>query len=147
MESRAKGGGPKAWREINAGGPKAGREMELLLKELVTYPELNWVLGPGKAVAEGKTDPARVKLSVENGWATVEMAEWHYHLALTEITRVKFVESETSKGKPSRSVHLVNAAGDALLRVYFSKLVDAAGAVDAEKLARFEALRGRFDRP
>ena len=122
-----------------------GSGAEELLKELVTYPELNWVLGPGKAVAEGKTDPARVKLSVENGWATVEMAEWHCHLALTEITRVKFVEGETSKGKPSRSVHLVNAAGDSLLRVYFSKLVDAAGAVDAEKLARFEALKTRFD--
>ena len=118
---------------------------EELLKELVTYPELNWVIGPGKVVAEGKTDPAKVKLSVENGWATVEMAEWHCHLALTEITRVKFVESETSKGKPSRSVHLVNAAGDALLRVYFSKLVDEAGAVNAEKLARFEALKTRFD--
>ena len=120
---------------------------EQLLKELVTYPGLNWVIGPGKAVAEGKTDPARVKLSVDNGWATVEMAEWHCHLALTEITRMKFVESETSKGKPSRSVHLVNAAGDSLVRVYFSKLVDAAGLVDPEKLARFEALRARFDQP
>ena len=122
-------------------------EMELLLKELVTYPGLNWVIGPGKAVAEGKTDPARVKLSVENGWATVEMAEWHCHLALTEITRAKFVESLTSKGKPSRSVHFVNVAGDSLLRVYFSKLVDEAGVVDAGKLARFDALRAKFDQP
>ncbi len=121
--------------------------MEELLKELVTYPGLNWVIGPGKAVAEGKTDPARVKLSVENGWATVEMAEWHCHLALTEITRAKFVESLTSKGKPSRSVHFVNVAGDSLLRVYFSKLVDEAGVVDAGKLARFDALRSRYDHP
>jgi len=120
---------------------------EEILKELVTCPELSWVIGPGKAVAEGKVDPARVKLSVDNGWATVEMTEWHCHLALTEMTRVKFVESLTSKGKPSRSVHLVNAAGDSLLRVYFSKLVDGAGAVDAEKLARFEALKVRFDQP
>jgi len=120
---------------------------EEVLKELVTYPELNWVIGPGKVVAEGKTDPAAVKLSIENGWATVEMAEWHCHLALTEIVQVKFVESETSRGTPSRAVHFVNAAGDSLLRVYFSKLVDAAGAVDAEKLARFEALRTKFDHP
>jgi putative heme iron utilization protein len=120
---------------------------EELLREMVACPELNWVIGLGKAVAEGKTDPATVKLSIKDGWATVNMAEWHCHLALTEVARVKFVEGETSRGKISRSVHFVNAAGDSLMRVYFSKLVDDAGAVDAEKLARFEALRTKFEQP
>jgi putative heme iron utilization protein len=117
---------------------------EELLKNLVAVPELNWVIGPGKAVAEGKTDPATVKLSIKDGWATVNMAEWHCHLALTEVAQVKFVESETSKGKPSRSVHFVNAAGESLLRVYFSKLAGEGGQVDQEKLSRYEALKARY---
>lgn len=117
---------------------------EKLLRALVTVPELNWVIGPGKAVAEGKTDPATVRLSIKDGWATVNMAEWHCHLALTEVTQVKFVEGETSKGKPSRSVHFVNAAGDSLMRVYFSKLAGEEGQVDQEKLSRYEALKARY---
>ena len=121
--------------------------VEELLRELVTSPELSWVIGPGKAVAEGKTDPATVRLSIKDGWATVNMAEWHCHLALGEVARVTFVESETSKGKPSRSIHFVNAAGDSLLRVYFSKLAATAGRADQEKLARFGTLRDRFGEP
>lgn len=120
---------------------------EKLLRALVTVPELNWVIGPGKAVAEGKTDPATVRLSIKDGWATVNMAEWHCHLALTEVARMKFVEGESSRGRPSRSIHFVNPAGDSLLRVYFSKLTDDAGHVDQGKLTRFEALRAEFGEP
>lgn len=120
---------------------------EKLLRALVTVPELNWVIGPGKAVAEGKTDPATVRLSIKDGWATVNMAEWHCHLALAEVARMKFVEGETSRGRPSRSIHFVNPAGDSLLRVYFSKLTDDAGHVDQGKLTRFEALRAEFGEP
>jgi putative heme iron utilization protein len=121
-----------------------GSRAEDVLGDLVTTPELNWVIGPGKAVAEGKTEPGKVRLSVKNGWATVDMDLWHCHLAITEVTQVKFVEGTTSKGRSSRSVHFVNATGDSLLRVYFSNFSDDKGDPVPEKQARWETLKAKY---
>jgi len=132
---------------MESGGDAMSARAEDVLRDLVAYPELNWVIGPGKAVAEGKTEPGKVSFSIKDGWATVDMDLWHCHLAITEVTQLKFVEGTTSKGRLSRSVHFVNANGDSLLRVYLSNFSDDKGNPIPEKQARWEALKAKYGEP
>ena len=93
-------------------------ELEKILTDLSTRPGMLWVVGGGSVVSEngpkGMKEP-----TFDEGYATIEGDNWHFHLKTDSVTGVQFVEAEDHGIPFLYYVRFSDPQEETLLRVYF----------------------------
>ncbi|MBI3091654.1 MAG: hypothetical protein HYY96_13415 [Candidatus Tectomicrobia bacterium] len=119
-----------------------------LLRDLLAMPDICCIIGDSRAISEGFVNADEVKYEEAGGWATIENGSWHIHFQWEAVRSVRFVEAPSFclGGKISYGIHYLDAEDQPVVRFTFSKLYDAAGTLDREKHARYEALKARYGR-
>jgi putative heme iron utilization protein len=115
-----------------------------LLRELVSLRDICLVIGPNEAVCEAFVDPATMDFRIDGTFATMENGPWHVHMDMTGVYKITFeVKPDTAHNSDqlSYSVRFFNAAGTALLRVFFLAMYDDHGTLRPERVQEYEALR------
>ncbi len=119
-----------------------------LLKELTQDEKKTWVIGGSKVSSEnsakGIKDP-----EVSGKYVTIEADNWHFHLALEEVTGIQFVVAESHGDMHSYYVRFSGTRyEDTLVSSYFSNpnLDDNENRTEfqPDKLKVFEEFRDRY---
>ena len=119
-----------------------------LVTELAKDDRMMWVVGGGEVVSENDSKGIKTP-EFSDGWVTVEADNWHFHLALDDVTGIQFVEAESHGDMHSYYVRFSGPGyEDTLVRSYFPNpnLDDDEKRTEfqPEKLKAFEEFRDRY---
>lgn len=92
--------------------------VEELLRELASSGQIGFTVHHGSSTAQLAPRAAQ-HVGVQDGWATVEAEGWHFHLDLSDVSSVAFVEQEDVCVPVSYSLRFLDGAGESLLHAYF----------------------------
>lgn len=126
---------------------KRGEVVEALLREVVTLPDMLFVMGKGpQAVMEAWVDCGKIQVSVKDGWIAVEDESWHCHLCLAEIAQLRFIEEPDvhDRRRQAYSIRFLGADEGPQLMIFFGKMYDESGIISQERAARFRALQKKY---
>ena len=119
-----------------------------LLRELTKDDKKMWVIGGSRVSSENSSKGIK-EPEVSGKYVTIEADNWHFHLALDDVTGIQFVEAESHGDMRSYYVRFSGPEyEDTLVRSYFPNpnLDDAEGRTEfqPEKLKAFEEFRERY---
>ena len=118
-----------------------------IIEELTRDETFMWVVGGGGVVSENNSKGIK-EPDVNNGYATIEADNWHFHVKLDDVTGIQFVEAESHGDLVSYYVRFSNDKEETLLRGYFPNpfLDDTYQRTEfqPEKFQRFEEMRDRY---
>ena len=105
-----------------------------LLRELTKDDKKTWVIGGSKVSSENSSKGIK-EPEVSGKYVTIEADNWHFHLALQDVTGIQFVEAESHGGMHSYYVRFSGPEyEDTLVRSYFPN----PGLDDNEKRTEFQ---------
>ena len=119
-----------------------------LLRELAKDDKKMWVIGGSKVSSENSSKGIK-EPEVSGDYVTIEADNWHFHLALDNVTGIQFVEAESHGDMHSYYVRFSGPDyDDTLVRTYFPNpnLDDNEDRTEfqPEKLKAFEEFRDRY---
>lgn len=119
-----------------------------LLRELTQDEKKTWVIGGSKVSSENSANGIK-EPEVSGKYVTIEADNWHFHLALEEVTGIQFVVAESHGDMHSYYVRFSGPGyEDTLVRSYFSNpnLDDNEKRTEfqPDKLKVFEEFRDRY---
>jgi len=119
-----------------------------LLRELTKDEKKTWVIGGSKVSSENSSRGIK-EPEVDGKYVTIEADNWHFHLALEDVTGIQFVDAESHDDMHSYYVRFSGPGyKDTLVRSYFSNpnLDDNEKRTEfqPEKLKVFEEFRDRY---
>ena len=119
-----------------------------LLRELTKDDKKMWVIGGSKVSSENSSKGIK-EPEVSGDYVTIEADNWHFHLALDNVTGIQFVEAESHGDMHSYYVRFSGPDyDDTLVRTYFPNpnLDDNEDRTEfqPEKLKAFEEFRDRY---
>ena len=119
-----------------------------LLRELTKDDEKTWVIGGSKVSSENSSKGIK-EPEVSGKYVTIEADNWHFHLALDDVTGIQFVEAESHGNMHSYYVRFSGPEfEDTLVRTYFPNpsLDNNEKRVDFQprKVKAFEEFRDRY---
>ncbi|MCH8799751.1 MAG: hypothetical protein IH963_02460 [Chloroflexi bacterium] len=119
-----------------------------LLRELTKDDKKMWVIGGSKVSSENSSKGIK-QPEVSGKYVTIEADNWHFHLALDNVTGIQFVEAESHGDMHSYYVRFSGPDyDDTLVRTYFPNpnLDDNEDRTEfqPEKLKAFEEFRDRY---
>ncbi len=119
-----------------------------LLRELTKDDKKTWVIGGSKVSSENSSRGIK-EPEVDGKYVTIEADNWHFHLALEDVTGIQFVDAESHGDMHSYYVRFSGPEyEDTLIRSYFPNpnLTDDETRTDfqPEKLKAFEEFRDRY---
>ena len=119
-----------------------------LLRELTQDEKKTWVIGGSKVSSENSSKGIK-EPEVSGKYVTIEADNWHFHMALDDVTGIQFVEAESHGDMHSYYVRFSGPEfEDTLVRSYFPNpnLDDAEkrAGFQPEKLKAFEEFRDRY---
>ncbi len=119
-----------------------------LLRELTKDEKKTWVIGGSKVSSENSSRGIK-EPEVDGKYVTIEADNWHFHLALEDVTGIQFVDAESHDDMHSYYVRFSGPGyEDTLVRSYFSNpnLDDNEKRTEfqPEKLKVFEEFRDRY---
>jgi hypothetical protein len=97
------------------------------------------------AVSELFIDGDPRKMEFSGTWATVEFSEWHIHVDLSTIVRIRFDEAQGHEDSMSAYVSLDDAEGKAVLRFYFPHPSHTYRTYTTKELALFGSFKERYE--
>lgn len=89
-----------------------------LMEELTRNELMMWVVGGGPVVSENHARGIRQPRN-HNGNLTVEADNWHFHIKISDVAGVQFVETKTHGERLSYYVRFSGHNEETLLRSYF----------------------------
>ncbi len=89
-----------------------------LIEELTKDESVMWVVGSGPVVSENNSKGVK-KPERHNNSVTVEADNWHFHVSLTDVAGIQFVETKTHGERLSYYVRFSGNNEETLLRGYF----------------------------
>jgi hypothetical protein len=119
-----------------------------LLRELTQDEKKMWVIGGSKVASENSSKGIK-EPEVAGKYVTIEADNWHFHLALEDVTGIQFVDAESHGDMHSYYVRFSGPGyEDTLVRAYFPNpnLDENENRVDfqPDKLKDFEQFRDRY---
>ena len=119
-----------------------------LLRELTQDEKKTWVIGGSKVSSENSAKGIK-EPEVSGKYVTREAANWHFHMALEDVTGIQFVEAESHGDMHSYYVRFSGPGyEDTLVRSYFPNpgldSNENRTAFQPEKLKAFEDFRDRY---
>ena len=122
-------------------------EFEQLLRDMVGFDRMLWVIGGGEVVSEN-TGIGMKEPTFDTDYATVESDSWHIHLKKSSVSGVQFVEAEDHGIPYLYYVRFSDDKEETLLRVYFPNPYldenDGPTEFQPEKLKLFETFRDKY---
>ena len=90
-----------------------------LLRELTEDENKMWVIGGSRVSSENSAKGIK-EPEVSGKYVTIEADNWHFHMALEDVTGIQFVEAESHGDMHSYYVRFSGPAyEDTLVRSYF----------------------------
>ena len=119
-----------------------------LLRELTKDENKMWVIGGSRVSSENSAKGIK-EPEVAGKYVTIEADNWHFHMALEDVTGIQFVEAESHGDMHSYYVRFSGPAyGDTLVRSYFPNpnldSNEKRTEFQPEKLKAFEDFRDRY---
>ena len=122
-------------------------ELKQLIRDLSTLDRMLWVIGGGEVVSENTAKGVREPTFCDT-YATVEADSWHFHVKMSSVSGVQFVEAEDHGVPYLYYVRFSDAKEETLFRVYFPNPYldenDKSTEFQPEKLKVFEEFRDRY---
>ena len=119
-----------------------------LLRELTKDENKMWVIGGSRVSSENSAKGIK-EPEVAGKYVTIEADNWHFHMALEDVTGIQFVEAESNGDMHSYYVRFSGQAYDATcVRSYFPNpnldSNEKRTEFQPEKLKAFEDFRDRY---
>jgi putative heme degradation protein len=121
-------------------------DLQQLLTDLARTPSLVCTVGRDGAVSELFLDGAPRKVEFSGTWATVEFMNWHIHVDLSTVTRVRFTEAPGHDNSISAFVTLDDDGGKAVLCFYFPHPSHTYKTYTPKELALFGQFKARYEK-
>ncbi|MCS6926421.1 MAG: hypothetical protein NZ578_11035 [Candidatus Binatia bacterium] len=119
--------------------------LKQLFDELVRTRSVVCTVGREGAVSELFLDGAPQKVEFADPWATVEYANWHIHVDLSQVVQVRFAEAPGHDHTTSVFVSFDDRTGQSVLRFYFPHPSHTHRTYTAEELALFARFREHYE--
>ena len=120
--------------------------LQELLTELAQTPALICTVGRNEAIGELMLRNSPQNIAFSDDWAAVECENWHLHVNLATVARVRFAEDPGHGGTVSPVVLFEDAQGQSVMRFYFPHASHTHTTYTAEELALFGRLRERYEK-
>ncbi len=115
-----------------------------LLRDIVKEENVIVSVNTGGAIIEMRVNKD-LPFRVRENWITIgdDQGQCHMHINRSEINEAKFVKEE-KQNRTSYSIRLLNAKGDRVLAVFFTKMQDGDGNPIRERVERYEQIFKKY---
>lgn len=118
--------------------------LEDLLRDIVKEENVLMSVNTGGAIIEMRVNKD-LPFRVNENWITIgdDQGPCHMHINKKEVNEVRFVKEDKQTGI-SYSIRLLNAKGERVLAVFFTKMHDDNGNPIKERIDRYEQIFKKY---